>query len=51
MQEVELLLDEDSPRPTEATYRHLTDFRELSLVRESMETVPPFSEEIWDPRR
>ncbi len=51
VEEVELVVGEESPRPIQATYRHLTDFRELSLVRESMEAVPPFPEEIWDPRR
>ena len=49
VEEVELVVGADGPRPTEATYRHLTDFRELSLVRESMEVVAPFPEEIWDP--
>ena len=51
LQEVELVVSAASPRPVEATYRHLTDFRELSLVRESMESVPSFSDEIWDPSR
>ena len=51
VQEVELVLGDDNARPTEAIYRHLTDFRELSLVRESMEAVPPFPDEIWDPSR
>jgi len=35
--------------PLEATYRNLTAFRELKLVRESLAAVPPFDPEIWDP--
>ncbi|HUF75020.1 MAG TPA: hypothetical protein VMM35_02020 [Longimicrobiales bacterium] len=36
--------------PKEAVYRNMADFRELSLERESLEVVPPFDTEIWDPR-
>jgi hypothetical protein len=35
--------------PVEATYRHLGEFRELKLVRESLSVVDPFDPEIWDP--
>jgi hypothetical protein len=35
--------------PMEATYRNLTAFRELTITRESLEEVPPFDPDIWDP--
>jgi len=35
--------------PVEATYRHLGEFRELKLVRESLAVVEAFDPEIWDP--
>jgi hypothetical protein len=35
--------------PVEATYRHLGEFRELKLVRESISVVEAFDPEIWDP--
>ncbi|MGE0159699.1 MAG: hypothetical protein AB7T31_09835 [Gemmatimonadales bacterium] len=35
--------------PVEATYRNLTAFRELKLVRESLSAVDAFDPEIWDP--
>jgi hypothetical protein len=36
--------------PVEATYRNMTNFRELTLERESLQAVEPFDPEIWDPR-
>lgn len=51
VQEVELVLASGERFPTEATYRHRTDFRELHLVRESIETVSSFPDDIWIPTR
>jgi hypothetical protein len=36
--------------PVEATYRNIADFRELKLVRESLQHVDSFDPDIWDPR-
>ena len=36
--------------PVEATYRNMTDFRELRLERESLQAVDSFDVAIWDPR-
>lgn len=35
--------------PVEATYRNLAEFRELKLVRASLETAGPFDPDIWNP--
>lgn len=35
--------------PVEATYRNLAEFRELKLVRESLDVVGAFDPDIWDP--
>ena len=35
--------------PVEATYRNLSEFRELKLVRQSIAVVDAFDPEIWDP--
>ena len=35
--------------PLEARYRNLTEFRELTIVRESLEEVDRFDPDIWDP--
>jgi hypothetical protein len=51
VEEVRLTFDETGGFPSEATYRHLTDFRELRLVRESLEAVSSFPDEIWTPSR
>lgn len=51
VEEVELVIAAGERFPTEATYRHRTDFRELQLVRESMETVSSFPDDIWIPTR
>ncbi|HET9949777.1 MAG TPA: hypothetical protein VFQ22_12710, partial [Longimicrobiales bacterium] len=39
----------DGRWPTEAVYRNLGDFRELTLVRDSLAVVEPFDPEIFDP--
>lgn len=50
VQRVEVSVREGGDRyPVEATYRNLADFRELRLVRESLETAGPFDPDIWDP--
>lgn len=36
--------------PGEATYRNLTDYRELKLILESVEHVDSFPPDIWTPR-
>jgi hypothetical protein len=50
VQEVTLFFAEEGRYPTGATYRHRTEFRELRMTRESIEAVPPFDDEIWNPR-
>ena len=49
VQRVLVDLDGDGGYPVEATYRNLADFRELRLVRESLEIVTPYDPDIWDP--
>ncbi|MEX2467809.1 MAG: hypothetical protein WD995_12940 [Gemmatimonadota bacterium] len=49
VQEVTLSFSQAGRYPTHATYRHRADFRELRLTRETLEAVPPFDEEIWNP--
>lgn len=49
VERVELVRTDDSPYPSEATYRDLTAFRELRLSRESVERVEPYPPDIWDP--
>ena len=46
---VELTRAADERYPSEATYRNLTAFRELTIIRSSLEAVDPFDPEIWDP--
>jgi hypothetical protein len=41
--------ERDARYPMEATYRNMAEFRELRLVRESLDVVAPFDPEIWDP--
>ncbi len=36
--------------PTEATYRNLIDFRELTFTLDTVETVEPYPSDIWFPR-
>ncbi len=50
-QRVQLSLSPDNRYPAEATYRNLTAFRELKLVRESVEQVEPYPPDIWNPVR
>ena len=49
VQRVLVNLDDNGRYPVEATYRNLADFRELRLVRESLEIVTPYDPDIWDP--
>lgn len=41
----------DSLLPVEATYRHLGDFRELNVRRDSVARVESYPPDIWDPNR
>jgi len=50
VQRVEVTNGSDSRYPIEATYRNLTAFRELTIVRESLTSVEAFDPVIWDPR-
>lgn len=36
--------------PTEATYRNLSDFRELTFTLDTVEIVGPYPSDIWSPR-
>ena len=49
VQRVDVAPERAARYPTEATYRNLSEFRELKLVRESLDVVGPFDPEIWDP--
>lgn len=49
VQWVEVTMREEGRYPMEATYRNLTEFRELTIVRESLEAVEPFDPSIWSP--
>jgi hypothetical protein len=49
VQWVELEMSQAGRYPVEAKYRNLTAFRELTIVRQSIEQVAPFDEAIWDP--
>jgi hypothetical protein len=49
VQRVDVAPERVARYPVEATYRHLGEFRELRLVRESLSVVPAFDPEIWDP--
>lgn len=48
-QRVELNLGTADRYPLEATYRNLSDFRELKLTRASVERVEPYPPDIWNP--
>jgi len=48
---VELDVDPASRFPSSAVYRHLGDFRELRIERDSVELVEPFPPDIWSPGR
>jgi hypothetical protein len=49
VQLVELEGDGTSRYPSEARYRNLTAFRELTIQRESVESVDAFEPTIWNP--
>ncbi len=48
---VALTLEDGYEHPTEATYRHISAFRELKFQIDSVKTVDTFPARIWDPRR
>jgi hypothetical protein len=50
VQRVRLEPEADDRYPTEAVYRNMADFRELTLERDSLLVASGFDEEIWDPR-
>ena len=50
VERVEVALVAPERYPVEATYRNLAEFRELKLVRESLQRSEPFDSDIWDPR-
>jgi hypothetical protein len=49
VQRVDVAPERAERYPVEATYRNLTAFRELKLVRQSLSVVGAFDPEIWDP--
>jgi hypothetical protein len=49
VQRVEVTMEGTDRYPVEATYRNMSDFRELTIVRESLEEVGSFDTSIWDP--
>jgi len=49
VQRVEVDMAGDGRYPVEATYRNLTAFRELTIVRESLERHETFDPLTWDP--
>lgn len=48
---VTLTLEDGYDHPTEATYRHMSAFRELKVKIDSVKTVETYPARIWDPRR
>lgn len=48
---VTLTLEDGYDHPTEATYRHMSAFRELKVRIDSVKTVETYPARIWDPRR
>lgn len=48
---VVLKLEDGYDHPTEATYRHISQFRELKVQIDSVKSVETFPARIWDPRR
>lgn len=48
---VTLTLEDGYDHPTEATYRHMSAFRELKVRIDSVKTVETYPASIWDPRR
>jgi hypothetical protein len=49
LQRVEVQMEGDNRYPVEATYRNLTAFRELVIVRRSLAGVDSFDPSIWRP--
>ena len=49
VERVELEPMNESRYPAEATYRNLSQFRELKLTRETVEQVESYPPDIWDP--
>ena len=49
VQRVDVAPERVARYPVEVTYRNLAEFRELRLVRESLDVVAGFDPEIWDP--
>ena len=49
VQRVEVTMEGGDRYPAEARYRNMSDFRELTNVRESLERVAPFDAAIWNP--
>ena len=49
VERVVLGLGSESRYPSEATYRHMAEYRELKLTRESLEPSGPYPSAIWDP--
>ena len=50
VQWVEVDRDEETRYPARATYRNLTDFRELKITRQQLDQVEAYPADIWDPR-
>lgn len=48
---VTLTLEDGYDHPTEARYRHISEFRELKVQIDSVKTVETYPAKIWDPRR
>jgi len=48
VQSVAVDMAEEGRYPMEAIYRNLTAFRELTIVRKTLEEVAPFDPDIWD---
>ena len=50
VQWVEVERDGETRYPARATYRNLTDFRELKITRQQLDQVDAYPADIWDPR-
>ena len=49
VERVALVSEGETRYPAEATYRSEADFRELKLIRETVDRVAPYPPDIWDP--
>lgn len=49
VQRVEVSMEGGDRYPVEATYRNMAEFRELTILRRSLEEVAPFDPSIWNP--